>query len=428
MNRFVYILFLSIFLLDFLSGSLGTLGRYVTWLPELLSMLAIFLVSGRFMLQGIKNVPPKVFVFLFLFLLHIVIGIIINFVPPGPIIAGFRAYLKFIPFFLLPFVYPFSSQQISNQLKLVLFLFIIQAPIALYQRLVITKRAGVITGDFVTGTVSTSGILTVALTCAIAVLMAFYVAKKINFKQFGIFFVLLFIPMTLNETKSTIVLLPIALILPMYFSSNGLKIKQMIPIMMIVMLAGVAFVFIYDHFMRPKWGYGIVDFLFMEGRTEGYLYRGAAEDGVHDKNLGRVDTYIIAIQTLYHNILNLLFGLGIGNVSESFLPSLSGEYAEKYSHFGVKMTTFTLIIWELGIVGIILYYALFFMIFRCARNLSAQDGFLSTFASGWSVVTILIMICLLYKSVFNENVISYLFWYFSGYIISEDFRYKKISS
>ena len=171
MNKLLYTLFLSVFLFDYLSGSLGALGRYITWFPELLSVLTILIISGRFMLGGVKYVPPKCFFFLALFLLSIMIGVVINLVPAGPLIAGFRAYLKFIPFFILPFVYRFSNEQINGQLKLLLCLLILQAPIALYQRLVLSK--GLLTGDLVKGTLGGSGQLTVVLSCAIAVLMSF---------------------------------------------------------------------------------------------------------------------------------------------------------------------------------------------------------------------------------------------------------------
>lgn len=420
MNKLLYLLFLSIFLLDYLSVQLGLLGRYFTWLPELLSMLTILIISARFVLVGGKNTPPKVGFFLFLFLLNIIISTIINHVSAGPLVAGLRTYLKFIPFFILPFVYHFSSQQINGQLRFLLFFFIIQAPIALYQRLVITGNA--LTGDYVKGTLSSSGLLTVILACAIAVLMTFYLAKKISLKFFISLFFLLFIPMTINETKSTLILLPLALLLPLYFSSTNIKIKQFIPIIALVIVAGIAFVFIYDYFMSPRWGYGIIDFLSMEGRTENYLYKGATAQSARG-NVGKMDSYVLAFQTLSENTLHLLFGLGIGNVSESFTPGLSGEYAERYSVFNPKMTALSLILWELGIFGVILYYVLFFIVFKDSRRLSIHDSLIGTFSNAWSVVAILLMISTLYANIFGADVIGYLFWYFSGYIISENFRY-----
>ncbi len=422
MNKLLYLLFLSIFLFEYLSN-IGLLGRYITWFPEFLSMLTILIISARITVGYGRDFPPICSFFLVLFLSNIIIGAVLNQMSSGPLIAGIRMYLKAIPFFILPFVYHFSSSQLNKQLKFLLFLFIIQTPVSLYQRLVVSTGIRSQTGDYVKGTLVNSGQLTIILVCAIAVLISFYLAKKISFRLFIVIFFLMFIPMTLNETKATIVFLPMALVLPIYFSAKGVSIKQFIPMILLGIVAGILFIFIYDHFVRERWGYGIVDFLFMEGRVEGYLYKGS-EAGYG--TVGRVDSYIFAFQEISKNILNLLFGFGIGNVSESFSPSLSGEYAEKYSSLGVKMTSFTLILWERGVLGVFLYYFLFFMVFKYSRQLSIRDSSLGAFPNGWSVISLLMMIFVLYSHLILDNSIGYLFWYFSGYVISENFKIKKM--
>lgn len=423
MNKLIYALFISIFLLGYLSNNLGLLSRSLTWIPELITVFTILIVSGLFMLEGVKKIPPKIWFFLVLFLFNLVIGIVINHVSAGPLIAGFRSYLKFIPLFILPFVYQFSNQQINKQLKLLLFFFVIQSPIALYQRIVESK--GIASGDYVKGMLGSSGQLTVILTCAIAVLICFYLAKRIKLSSFSIVFFILFIPMTINESKSTLILLPVALISPLLFYSNGLKLKQLIPILILGAVAGVAFVFIYDYFMRPRWGYGILDFLTMEGRVGGYLYQGNQSDGLIAGKIGNIDAVVIAFKTLSENSLNLFFGLGIGNVSESFLPGLSGEYAEEYSLFKVKANAVSLILWEMGIFGVILYYTLCLIVFKDSKRLSTRDDLIGTLSQGIGVIAILIMISAVYTNVFMSNIIAYLFWYFSGVIVSENFRYEK---
>ena len=421
MNKLIYLLFLSIFFLGYLSGSsdqLHILPRSVSWLPELLSILIILIISIRITLGYGKDIPPICIFFLILFFLNITIGAIINQVPAGPLIAGSRSYLKLIPFFILPFVYRFSSQQITGQLKLLLFLCLIQVPVTLYQRLVLSR--GIASGDAVSGTLTGSGLLTILLTCAIAILMAFYLAKRIEFRSFIFIFFLLFLPMAMNETKVSVILLPLAIVLPILLSSHGINLKQLIPLIFLGSVAGIGFIFIYDHFQASSRS-GILDFV-MEGEGQGYEFSGA-EIGTHHGNVGRADALVLAFKILSKNILNLLFGLGIGNVKDSFLPSLSGVYAEKFSSFNVSKSSLSLILWELGILGALLHYALFFMVFIISRRLSKHDSLVGALSHGWSVVAIIIMIATPYASIFNENVTGYLFWYFSGYIISENVKY-----
>jgi hypothetical protein len=91
------------------------------------------------------------------------------------------------------------------------------------------------------------------------------------------------------------------------------------------------------------------------------------------------------------------------------------------------MTSLTLILWELGLFGVTLYYALVYMVFKYSRNLRKKinSNLLGTISNGWSVVCVIIMISILYNNVILENGIGYLFWYFSGYIVSEHFKYRK---
>jgi hypothetical protein len=421
MNKLIYLLFLSIFLLDHLAFKIGFLNRYVTWLPDIISILLALIISIRITTGYGKNIPAVCSIFLVLFISNIIIGAVINFVPPGPIIAGTRTYLKFIPLFILPFVFSFSNQQIYTQLRFLLVLSIMQAPFALYQRLVLSR--GYLTGDLVRGTLPTSGILTTFLACAIAILMTFYLAKKISLKSFLFVFLLIFMPMTMNETKSTVLLLPLAVLLPIFFSSSGIKLKQFIPMIILGIFVGIAFIFIYNHFSGAK--YEIGEFFSSDtGKAEHYLFRGVelGVAGTEYGKIGRIDSILLAYQVLSENILTLLFGLGLGNVSESFSPALSGQYAEAYSSFNVKFTQVTLILWELGIFGVLLYFALISMTFKYSRRLSKYDSFPGIISSGWSVVCVIMAISLLYKPVLNTNVLGYLFWYFSGYVISEHFK------
>jgi hypothetical protein len=227
--------------------------------------------------------------------------------------------------------------------------------------------------------------------------------------------------MAINETKVSVILLPLAIVLPILLSPRGFNIKQFLPILFLGTLAGIGFILIYDHF-TAGYGSGILDFV-KGGEGQGYEFSGA-EVGTHHGNVGRVDALVLAFKVLSENILNLLFGLGIGNVRDSFLPGLSGVYAEKFSSFNVSKSALSLILWELGILGALLHYALFFMVFIISRRLSKHDSLAGALSHGWSVIAIIIMIATPYATVFNENVTGYLFWYFSGYIISENVKYK----
>ena len=252
MHRLILLLFISIFLLDYLSITLKILPRSVTWAPEIISMFVMAVVFMRLGMVGARDLPTKYRVFLILFLLNISMGIIINLVSAPVLIAGFRTYLKFLPFFLVPFVFRFSEKQIKTQLIFLLCCILLQTPFAIYQRLFL--HAGGLTGDIVIGTINSSSVLTILMACSISIIISFSLANRIK-PFFALMLVaVLFIPMTLNETKSTLVLLPVAIFAPLFLKASKLRLSNMLPVMMLGVSAMVAFVVTYDYFMRPRWG------------------------------------------------------------------------------------------------------------------------------------------------------------------------------
>jgi hypothetical protein len=221
----------------------------------------------------------------------------------------------------------------------------------------------------------------------------------------------------LNETKSSLVFLPLAFLLPFFLSSgNEKKLGQLLAIGATVAGVMAAFIFVYDYFIMDRWGYGILDFLTMEGRMEGYLYRGVNPDDEFEA-IGRVDGYFLALSVLSEDPIKLLFGLGIGNVSNSFLGGLDGEYWSQYARFGISTTTVSYLLWEIGVLGLLLHVWVLWQIFKDAKYLSTTSGRWGALGLGWMVVTIFIFIALGYKRFLFANLMGYLFWFYSGVVI-----------
>jgi hypothetical protein len=94
------------------SGYLYELG----WLPGpsvLIAEMLSAIVASVVMILGMRNrfvgLNPVYWLLLGFIFLNMLFGIVANLVEPGPIVAGFRLYLKVMPFFLLPAVYAFSK-------------------------------------------------------------------------------------------------------------------------------------------------------------------------------------------------------------------------------------------------------------------------------------------------------------------------------
>lgn len=427
MNKIMYLLFVSIFFLDYLALQLDVISRSITWLPELLSMLVMVIVIFRLAKENDTAFSPKYRLFVFIFLLHILIGFVLNTVPLGAMISGTRNYVKFLPFFLLPMAYAFSESQMKNQVMFLLSLMLLQTPVSLYQRFI--QYSGSLSGDKMTGTAGgNSGQLAFLCIGSIAVVLGFYLKGRIRLPLALILIFMFLVPITLGEVKAAIVFLPIAFLIPVLTapSKNNQGGRKLLMVAT-GFFAFLVFLAVYDYLITPRWGYGLIDFFAMEGRAENYLYQGADPDSLigSEKQIGRIDSWVLALKYQSQSFFQLLFGLGAGNVSGSFISSFSGEYADVGAKYGAASGAVTLFMWEIGVVGVLLYFSLITMVARDSLLLSRQSGFSSSFALGWMTVAVLMFLGMFYKKFFGPNATSYLFWYFSGYVAASAYRLRK---
>jgi hypothetical protein len=147
-----------------------------------------------------------------------------------------------------------------------------------------------------------------------------------------------------------------------------------------------------------------------------YLYTGAAN--TDQPYVGRFDSIEIALEHTSQDPLKLAFGYGAGNVSESFLPQFGGRYSDYFLRFGVGHTQVTQFLWEVGVVGLLAYLFLFYLVTRDSLTLARSSDPASYLGQLWTVAMIIMTFGLLYKSVFSMNDFGYLFWYFSGVVAS----------
>ena len=356
-DKLIYLLFFSVFSLEFLNSKLAVLPRLVTWLPDLIAIGISLIIVILFATNKRIYLDKKYLVLIFCYCVVIAMGIILNFVPPEKIFMGLRMYFKHLPFFLLPAVYPLTETQFKRQLIVILPLLLLQCPMSLYQRLIQFK--GVPTGDVITGTLESSTPLTMVLVCSVAVLFGFYLKKKIKIILFSVIAILLLVPTTINETKVTLILLPIAFSLPAFLiqGNKQARIKTLLTVAVCGILFLSVFIPVYDYFMEPRTGQSIVDFFQKKGSMERYLYHGS--EGEAYEQIRRGDTIAIAYKTLSKDTFNIAFGLGIGStVTTTYLQSFGAGSLVK-PDFEATMLAFTMLFWELGLVGVLIYMLFF---------------------------------------------------------------------
>ena len=422
MNALVIAMFVAVFAAEYLVKQLGVLHQYFALVPELMSAIAV-LALLKYLFAGRRwAIDWRYGLFLAVYLFIVAFGFLAQAMPSGAIVSGMRNYLKFLPFFMLPAVYPFTRRQLGVQLIVLLTLLAVQSPLAVYQRF-IQYGSSMHSGDPIRGFTTSSGVLSILMMAAVAVVVSMYLRRMIRFRTMLISTAVFVLPTTLNETKATLILLPVALLLPAFFMPRGNgALRRLMPIAVVGALAGTAFVSAYNYFIQSRDNAAPIESFITEGQAQSYLYSGAA-DG-KKRYIGRLDSIVIAARRLADDPLTLAFGLGAGNVSASPLRGFDGEYAAYFDRFGVDLTQITTFLWEIGVAGLGAFLWLCTMVFRDARALGREPGGTGLLGQIWGTVTVMIALTLFYVSIFSINEIAYLFWFYSGMVASTVVREK----
>lgn len=424
LNTILIFLFISLSFLEYFHSKLQLLPRYVTWTPEIICIILLFIITIKYSFSKILNISYKYLMLFVIYISVIFCGIVLNKVSASNIIIGIRNYLVFLPLFILPAIYEIKYEDVKKQFKLLIVILLIQVPIAIYQRLIQYKD--IYTGDVVTGSFLSPGVLSILIIGAISICYSFYLRGRVKLKNFLIFSLIIFIPAMINETKATIFLLSAGIICTSLIEKEGNKIKKIKNIFLMLCVLTIllsSFTILYDKFYKKDdlGKPGLLDNINMLITGRSYLYYGERANEENNRKIGRIDAILLANKELSENIGTYMFGVGIGNAHQSYFNK---DKANVYNidELGGGQNVISSLMWEIGILGLFCYILFLIFIFLDASILKNEDGFFGTFALGWISIVIIMLINLIYKNTFFINVINMIFFYFSGIISTKAFN------
>jgi len=408
--------FMILFIVALLYGDYFLFERgyqlYGRLLGEAFSGIFLIIVVAQLALRRRFDLPPKYVFWSVGFFFIILAGAIANDMSTGAVVMGIRENFKYAPLFLLPIVYKFDDRQIKTLLLVLLFFGCLQLPYMVHQR--ITEEWA--TGDYITGTLLFSNNVSVFLICSWAILFGCYLRKRVTQVQFVLLSITLLLPTTLNETKGSLVLLPLAFFLPLAFAPDikRLGVKLIFAGGLFALLA-IGFSTINTFLIGDRGGTSILDLFLNPDRLIAYLMP-AAQGGSW---MGRLDKLLLAWEQISQSSVNLLLGVGLGNVNDTSHEIFAGEFTEFGSLLG---TTFNQYLWETGIIGVT--FALMFPIFSFfdARRIVGNNGLTSAIANGWLAVAAITFVSVFYIRAPDAQAISYLFFFVAGHVAARAYQ------
>jgi hypothetical protein len=416
MRIYMYLVIVVCMLAAFVSSpDVGLAPGVVKFLPDLMSVCTVIYVVLAGTRQRFRYVGFKYWLIFAALTLAIVCGPLINHEAPGAVINGMRYYLRAIPFFLLPAVVEYSEEDLKRFMYLILALSLLQCPVAVYQRYTVAE-SNQFSGDPVIGTLMISGILSLFLISVLCVMGSLMVRGRVGKIWYACCFVMLVLPMSINETKVTIFLLPLALLVTFALAARpGRRIAVTLSALGLLVLGSAIFVPLYNYFntLHNPNPWTVQEFLTNNALFSAYMNKPA---GVGTgEEAGRSTALLAPFQQLGHDPINLTFGLGLGNASESSLGTqFTGEYATLYWNFAHELSM-SMFLFEVGLFGTTLILLLHWMVLRDAIYVFRRDpGLLGALAPGYVGAWVTTTVGLIYVTVHTFESLSYMFWFFSG--------------
>jgi hypothetical protein len=430
MQALTLFMIVAVTLFEFLTqgdhwGRMKILPRSMGYIPELLGVAAAVYCVLMGPRTRFRNVRPAYWFVIIAFVLCVFFGLIANKVQVGPIFAGLRSYLRAVPWFFVPAVFAYTDKHLRQQMALLLVIAFIQLPLAIEQRIKTgTNLMGfvAVTGDWTVGTLMLSPTLTIFLISAICVAAGFFVRKRLPALKFILLFFLLLAPTMINETKVTLIILPLGLLITFWGAAEAkVRGRQVALALGLILAFGAVFVPVYDAFMEGReYGVSIGDFFLKKENTERYLSTGRGI-GVKEE-VGRADSIVTPVKELRKDPVTLFFGYGIGNATHSSLgEAFTGHYYAIFAPF--LITGFARLVLEMGFAGVFLIVMMHILIYKDSMAVAQHGtGLRQPFAAGWAAATGIMLLTIPYIDNVTATSLTYLFWFYSGVIASERVR------
>jgi hypothetical protein len=426
--RLVYFVLGAAMLAEFFSTpgvhggpNFGVLPSPLRFLPEAMTGIVAVYVLFAGVRKQFHRIPVKYWFLFGALSLILVCGILANDEATGPVLNGMRYYLRAIPVFFLPAILEMTDEQLRRVLRYVTGLALLQTPISMYQRYVL-ESGGHSSGDGVSGSLMDSGAMTLILICVICVLSAAMLRKRISKLTYAALFVMLLIPISIDETKVTIFVFPPALLATFLIAApRGKKVRVIVTAFLILFIGGSIFIPTYNYFNRlntPKdEQFTITDVITKKGFIANYLGNHATVGRGEVGHVGRINAVEVPLQYLSKDPIKLAFGLGMGNVSRSSIgPAFIGKYFDTFAPFAVGFDSGSFLL-ETGLLGFLIVLMIHWNIYRDAVFVARHDpDLIGDIAIGWVGTSVVVFVGIFYTGLHGNAGVSYLYWFFSGVV------------
>jgi hypothetical protein len=340
----------------------------VPWVISLLSfsLLPLALVT----LARQRNVAPFVWMALAFFVFSLLITAI-QLHSVEQLVAGAKRYFQGFGLLFALALTSLTKQQINRWKKLIVAMAFLQLPFAIYEFVVLVPlRGGLEAGseatDVVAGTFGANlegGSANAEMSAFLVIVVVFFVARwragLLDTKRLCWVSLVCLAPLVLGETKIVVLLLPLMVFVVLRKELFANPFRHLPSVLVCAMLTvGLAYVYIT-----------ILDSSTLDDALASATQYNAGTVGYGGNLLNR--TSVLTFWWDRHDVSSpeFFFGHGLGSSFWGDDSPLPGHVALRYPQHGIGLTTASTLLWDVGVIGLAAYFAIFIAAWMTANQL-----------------------------------------------------------
>ena len=355
----------------------------VLWLPFFMVLLMVALLIMLKRPQPLAMTPGEKSI-LTLYLLFLISSLASTFLQGGAVvtIVGFKNELALSLLMLCMLLGMYRESQLHRLTRLFYWLFYVQFPVAIFQVLVMVPRRVAARGEFekwdsVVGTfggdpMGGGNTAAMGMFCLLIMLLKVSEFKHgiCSFKSMAIHLILAFALCIIGEVKFVILLSPFLLallwILPCYVSGvSKVSVRSLLIIAagMVVLIFG-AITILAANYSSAFGGDPTKSAFSVFVDSLGYIFD--TNYIMPSGELGRFTTIFFWLKhNQLHGIGSVLFGYGLNATNSG--SSVSPGYISAWFHLILDSTSLSMLLWEVGILGVALLTGVIMLILKIMR-------------------------------------------------------------
>ncbi|MBS0299409.1 MAG: hypothetical protein JSR32_05690 [Proteobacteria bacterium] len=360
------------------------------------SLMLIALVKIVMTPDARRNTPAFVWIAL-VFIAYALINSLVQWHSFGETVGGFKRYFQVWGLIFALCWVAFDKQQIRYWRLLFLFVALVQLPFAIYERVIYVpireglknSYPGMVPIDVVSGTFGAtltgggaSGEMAIFLVIILAFLLARQKEKVLSSNKFLLLTPIIIAPLLLTEVKAVIVMIPL-MFLVLYRNEMLIQFHRwligFVAISTFVVVAGYAYLFAMSQDKEKS----MTEYI--EQTLEHNLY-DKGHFGGNSLNRTTVLPFWLEKQGL-HDPASFVFGNGLGS---SHLVA-GGHMAMRYFGYGIGLTAASTLLWDVGLLGIGLFFVILILAWRCAAQLRRESAIAEVRADAAAIQTALVL-------------------------------------